>query len=356
MKKHKIISIIVTTSIFMAFAMGSETTTSADYSSLQETEVVSETQDIITNEEQSTIYSVQVLLSSVKHTAKDGRVVALIEYEYDEKGNLIKEFNHTGDKSAGGTVYEYDSTGKTISFKHLSAEDNNGNRYLVEEGAFDSDGNMKKLIHYTDYGEKLDYYSVYSYDHRNQLMDECMYDSFDQIITIVQYTYDNQGNLIDESHFDENGRLLYSYIYEWDEFGNEIKEETDISIFEYEYDSNGNITDWKKYDKGTGSLLWHKTYEYEYCYSSVTDEYYITKCTEYIDGVMSYSEEFQVDLHGNRESYKYINEKGKIEKWIEYTNEYYDMTRLLSNIGYSKDGTFYESTVYEYITIETPQN
>lgn len=177
----------------------------------------------------------------------DGSVSLWSEWEYNEKGVLIKETNYNGD----GTVRSYtlfDNEGRVkedVVILSYNTEDIVYMHDLVNN-EYDDKGNCIKetwINHNLETNVKsVTEVYIREYDSFGNMVKEERYSKGDTLIEWHEYQYDSNGNMIKDQFYDvanssHNGRCEYQY----DEAGNKIKEEyysaegTLASYTEYEY-------------------------------------------------------------------------------------------------------------------------
>ena len=238
------------------------------------------------------------------------------EYEYDDKGNLIKHTSWLGKYPQFGYEYAYDDQGRMIrevvlrgnpdfnilelSYTTEYTYDKDGNRtsrtWTYQNGSttrtdytYDKDGNLIR--------EKTGEIIVveYVYDKRGKLLEENYQDA------TVQYTYDKDGNLIkkqrdeqvnttseyvNEYFYDENGRLIKetyqgygnsvsqevkaTTLYSYDQDGNLIKKDesritgANLYVTNFTYDSNGNLIEFIESSVGSQTYVYKMEYQLVY--------------------------------------------------------------------------------------------
>ena len=185
------------------------------------------------------------------------------EYEYDDKGNLIKHTSWLGKYPQFGYEYTYDDQGRMIREVVLRG---NPDFNILElsyttEYTYDKDGNMTSRTWTYQNGSTSR--TNYVYDKDGNLIRE------ETGAVVVEYVYDNKGNILEEKNnsttvqytYDQNGHLTqkisknltsgyveYSFIYEYDGNGNVIKETQESKmnghykgVTSYTYDKNGTL-------------------------------------------------------------------------------------------------------------------
>ncbi|MDR2148551.1 MAG: hypothetical protein LBE91_19095 [Tannerella sp.] len=183
----------------------------------------------------------------VKEEIYDGRFNSLITstgYEYDGKGNLIREdrYDHRYYGLLGSLKYVYDDQDRLIT---VLTTDGVLDYYPCEKYVYDDNGRVIKL-EYHEY-EGLASYTEKTYNGASELPDkELLYDKNGNQYRKLQHYYDEWGNLTETVINDEcsmfkrkyNGKLLMEEIlYWWHEygyFGTGQMPENGMSRYEYE--------------------------------------------------------------------------------------------------------------------------
>lgn len=141
-----------------------------------------------------------------------------IHYEYDVERKLIKKFYE-----GGYWIYEYDENGNLKKeFKYRGKSD--GRNRLVDYKIYEYDNNRNKIRDnfYDKKGNLKDYYTIYEYDNNNNLIKRSIFKSDGKLRKYFVYEYDKNNNKVKE-YFYSNGALVDYYIYEYDENNNLIK-------------------------------------------------------------------------------------------------------------------------------------
>lgn len=167
----------------------------------------------------------------------DGEIYKLVDYDYDEYGNVLCErtsYEHTDiyDK----TLYEYDKAGRVIrkdeyqgcfgkdelecNSTTMYQYDANGNmeerkidpitHKLIEKTNYDANGNV--LISERYYNGELDQGVQYEYDEKGRLISMLTYDGNKDINFEQKYGYDEAGNLVSTKRYDANGNLVFNEV------------------------------------------------------------------------------------------------------------------------------------------------
>lgn len=300
----------------------------------------------------------------------DGNTVQWCEVEYDTAGNLVKEVTYNADGSINIDC-EYDAFGNvTKELVYLSHDgsflcwyeneyDESGN--LTKQFKLNEDGSMSHEYEYNDAGNLIKDISYdpgeiialqyeYEYDDLRYITKESAYlygdlwfseeyeveyDASGKPIKSstsfprgggITYEYDYAGNRIKETHFNSDGSINSEC--EYDAFGNEIKKLSWLDgdfwyWYEYGYDDLGNQIKDISYNED-GSILsgWEREYD------AFGNE---VKYVSYIDGEISYSCEYkyEYDADGNLTKYIICYDDGSISSWTEY--EYITLTLEVSD-------------------------
>ena len=226
----------------------------------------------------------------------DGDERTVIKYEYDANGNLLL----INDDEYTWCRYKYDSAGRlykeeylegygsvekaTIKKSTLYEYDEDGNLYK-EYGHTGNVGNLNYVTEYKSNGEKkstIEYYnkaaycsSNYLYDSNHNLLFMIKKIGEAEVVQMHENEYDEKGNLI--KHI-EKGRTNYTdkynsdsyyreYTYEYDASGKIIQEkktysETSYEVYTYEYDKNDNLVKKTVTQSTRGNAGEYTTYEY----------------------------------------------------------------------------------------------
>ena len=153
-------------------------------------------------------------------TIQNGSGVLLVDYDYDEKGNIVKVTNGNGTYS----LYSY-------------ADGNNGKVSAIDN--YNADGVLSSWTHYTYDTDGLVSVKAtesgswsYTYDAMGQLLSESFTATGAQSASNVRtYTYDAAGNRLSQ---DINGTVT-TYTY------NDLNQIVTANGFTYRYDANGNL-------------------------------------------------------------------------------------------------------------------
>ena len=131
----------------------------------------------------------------------------IYDYDYDDKGNLLKEIYTDYDGSKSITDYTYDTNGNCIKEVYTYSD---GDKYIYDY-TYDTNGNLIKEVYTRDDGAKE--VSDYTYDTNGNLIKE-IYTDYDGDKSIYDYTYDDHGNLIKEAYSEVEFDYEYSLTLE----------------------------------------------------------------------------------------------------------------------------------------------
>lgn len=129
-------------------------------------------------------YNLQGNIAQSIHFDAADKITLLTDYEYDAKGNLLKD--------------------KTIRNNILYAETNN---------EYDLVGKLSKKIRLNGKGQ-IDYYFTYEYDSQGNMSKENYFYN-NQMISVRTFEYDAKGNKIKESYLDRTGNVSMYKIWEF---------------------------------------------------------------------------------------------------------------------------------------------
>ena len=122
-----------------------------------------------------------------------------VEYEYDDKGRLLKEIETDyDDNNVVGNIYEdiYDSEGERIQ-RTITSPD--GSTVLAERCETVEDGNKKTVSQY-DSNDELRYVTEKEYDAKGNLLKKISYSIKNgdrEFLSSSEYTYDKESRVID---------------------------------------------------------------------------------------------------------------------------------------------------------------
>ena len=180
------------------------------------------------------LYKKEYLRGREENLIEGATIVESILYEYDEDGNLYKEYGHYGNVGSLNYVTEY----KTIGEKKSTIEYDNKAAYRSSDYLYDSNHHLLFMIKKS--GEA-------------------------DVVQMHENEYDEKGNLI--KHIEKGIDYYYEYTYEYDASGKIIQEkkaysETSYEVYIYEYDKNDNLVK-KTVTQSTGRNAGEYTiYEY----------------------------------------------------------------------------------------------
>ena len=179
----------------------------------------------------------------------------LVEYIYDEKGNLIES------KTSGG--------------KYIYRNDNNGNR---------------------------------TSEHFLRVIDRGGYPISPELVSLTSFYYDEKNNCTEEKKIDEWGGPMYHFTYRYDNFGNKIEKkewvmyfnDTDgpVKTIKYNYNDKRDCIEIREYNSSNELI---STFSYVYQYDKTKVDW--VKCMKYVQGVFTeiigreieYEIEYKVD-------------------------------------------------------------
>ena len=259
--------------------------------------------------EDTSIYLYQIQLNEnnlpekIIHYGSSG-YQEILEYTYDENGNLIREIDTT--------IYDLDTTPSyTTSVDYTY--DQNGN--LIQ--TIKTNNAYKSICkHYYDAAGNI-IQEIYTFSGGGQ--------------SIYTYTYDTNGNLIKEIGTDSDGDTqTYNYIYDID--GNLIKVVYVTSygyktISDYTYDANGNLT--KKTHTYKDGSKWIEEYTYDENGNMI--QYHGLSTSSRGDTITG---NYSYDTHGNlvKKIVTYLNCGATIDDGTDTTEFRYQLVYIPSGI------------------------
>lgn len=190
-------------------------------------------------------------------------------FEYDEDGNIIKDYNNWSN-----TFTEYEYKDGLVVKMHYTASDGLTFDEIYE---YDEHGTQIKTTHY---GESYDDAAITTvkpeYDVQGRLVRETGYGSDGNVYSVDEYEYNDKGEIVEEttaSSFsgnkmtteyvrDERGNVLSEHIKSVKDDGTVISE----SRIEYEYNSDNKQISERNFNikDGTETLRYFWEYVYEY--------------------------------------------------------------------------------------------
>lgn len=226
MKKNKYV--ILAACVVVVLAVACSGTGNLKSKLKSETEVTIETEQTETQEMIETTAEVKsteiisIVTKKSSYDTTDGHLLNYQIYEYDNKGNVIKENWFNGDGELVD-VYDYSYT-------------------------YDSKGNVAKMTLFLEDGSVL-YWYEYEYDSEgNRTQEIQFYDVGVSAGYVIKYTYDSDRNMIQKKWERTDGSVVWWDDYAYDSEGNRISgvrvgvDDVISEWYEYEYDAEGNLT------------------------------------------------------------------------------------------------------------------
>ncbi|MCM1146167.1 MAG: hypothetical protein NC407_15835, partial [Lachnoclostridium sp.] len=210
--------------------------------------------------------------NEIKHTRYNGEsaVDYMREYEYDESGRQTCSRSYDGGVMTGITQYEYDERGnllKTVTTEY-DRESGQQNGQRIYEYGYDKNGNMTKYdaATYTEETYRCSWEREYNENGKETAFsyedDAAFYES--------KTEYDENGLPVSYTGVDENGDILVHKETEYDASGKVIREsyydadETLLRYYENEYDDFGSVTRQAMYEDGILKSEKQLSYAYHY--------------------------------------------------------------------------------------------
>ena len=240
---------------------------------------------------------------------------------------VIKE--QTSNYYYGNVVYEYDEFGNLIrDFYKEYAYDEKGN--LIEETFYDEEGNFVEKI-------------GYKYDSTGKLIQMMHYSESGNALGWTQYEYAPGGEIVNEVYYDENGQISYWFGYAYNADGiveKKIYHESDGDIaYWYEYDAAGNQLR-EIHNSSNGKVNWWNELVYDEKGNVLSEVEYDYR------GKVNWRGEYSYDANGNRIKSVTYNKDDTISDWREHV---YDREgKILKSTNYKYDGTPYMWVEYTY--------
>ena len=160
--------------------MTKEKTTFNQAGQISKKEVSTASGNLMLSETKS--YNLQGNIIQYVHFDATDKVTILTNYDYDAKGNLLKDQTLRNNILYAETTYEYDSAGKVAKKTRL---------------------NGKGLV---------DYYFTYDYDSQGNMSKENYFYN-KQILSVYTFEYDARGNKIKESYLDRTGKVSMNKVW-----------------------------------------------------------------------------------------------------------------------------------------------
>ena len=277
-------------------------------------------------------------------TDTDGNVVDLYVYEYNEKGEKIR-YEYTSTRNITGTPitrtgiveYEYDETGNQI--KELVYYDGENTATSITEATYDDEGKQIKETVY-EYDSILSY-SESTYDSDKDLIKQTYYTKDDELNSTVEYVYDSDKNLIEETVYNYSGDESSKTTYEYNDMGDKSKE----------------LKHWYEYADLIGYSETLEEYEYD-------DKHRLIKSTRYEDNQLDSTTITEYDDNDNILKETKYDENESLESTTEYKymllQDYLDSEKnniteqkTVMEDNQSKDTETTEPEVTEADTVDT---
>ncbi|MBW2262792.1 MAG: hypothetical protein JRG91_12525, partial [Deltaproteobacteria bacterium] len=227
----------------------------------------------------------------------DGVIDYRVEYDRNERGDVLEERAYTGDDLSGWTVTTYDGeggvvtveehqhfcidwtvfTGETVSRRTTYTNDGAG-RVTVEvdgvecliadgvidvrtERIFDESGNL--MVNNVDG-------TAVTPGPPDGLLDACTRYSYDEHGWLVRIEWDGGGGLPSGGHALCDGSVDSISVRVHDDEGREVRIENDTDadgvadeVLSYEYDPCGNRTEWSSWRESEDRTVWTHTFGYD---------------------------------------------------------------------------------------------
>jgi hypothetical protein len=242
----------------------------------------------------------------------DGSLWKREYYDYDDKGNRIKEI-------------EYDKADTTYPFIHTYKYNDFGNE-------------IERYVFYTSSGPMLD--DSWTYNEKNQLVNRINYSTTSKHkLKRYMYTYDKNGFLIGMEEYDWDSVLTQAETYKNDDKGWIIEKKLErkgvekATYYTYKYDGSGNkIEECHYYPKNV--LEYKYTYKYDKENRKIEEIRYRGKNIDF-----DYRYVYEYDQYGNKVLDDYFMNAGDPPlAHRTWTYKYDVMGNWTESTEYDKDG------------------
>ena len=186
---------------------------------------------------------------------------------------------------------------------------------------------------------------IYSYDFKNNLIEDILYNSNGSVIDRWTYTYDSNNYLIERIIYNSNGSVEERLTILYDSNNNPIERIrylSDGSIWfrdTYTYDSNNNLIELIEYNS-SGSISGRRTYSYN------SNNNLIEQIMYGSDGSIYFRTTYSYDSNNNRIEQITYNSSGIVSR--RWTYSYDSNNNLIEQISYDSSGSVIDRTTYSY--------
>lgn len=295
---------------------------------------------------------------------------SLYEYEYDDKGNIIRQTSTF--LSNYETIYQYTYDKDDNVIKKVESQYDSEELVRKEISNYDKNGNIIMQAEYLH--GYLNYKREYTYDSKNNKTLCVEYDENDKVIGKEEYEYDSNNNntlLLEydgngklesktESIYNKDNQLVSSKTYDGNGvLTNRCEKAYDSEsnlISSAEYDGNDkviNITKYDKYGRKTfeagGYTANKELIEIDYTYDDKGNLILVDKHTE--DGEPL--EKIEQRYDENSELTYYANESFVDKNMGKYVYEYDNGVRR-RRVAYNSEGILMGETLYDKHGNEIP--
>ena len=282
--------------------------------------------------------STYVMTRQSRYT-EDGLQYAVIEYEYNERGDIIRLKSENRAKRVDGEMVYNEITGDFDTIKEFTYDSNgyltgiiswSNGRASSEHTTYVMDGDqISKIKHIKTAANGKQTETVYLFTYQDGRITEVTRETANGPQPYYQVAYDDEGRVVEEINhekhnkyeygYQEDGRILRIKFYGKDYNGKEYSEWIQRYMADYQYDKKGNLTRVEKEDTAGGNDSLELSYD---------DKYNLLSSIFYEDGVEN-------DVH------TYIYEDGKV---VRAEQSEYDRkgTLLEKKLIYDKNGNLEE--------------
>ena len=188
-------------------------------------------------------------------------------YRHDDNGNMIEQFDYSGDRAIiHRPVYSYDTNNNFIEKNGFDREEKLSNKTIYKyenEGILSED----EYINYDEVGDIM-YKTIIKYNKDEKVIKISEYDSEENLESSNVFSYDEKGQKIKVVKLSGDGKENSSITYKYDENGNPIEKIFDYHYslqkitFTYELDNHKNWTKQNEFKDGKIEYIRERKIEY----------------------------------------------------------------------------------------------
>ncbi|GEM_PF-4335471 len=184
-------------------------------------------------------YNKEGFITKFERKYSDGGIAIRSEYKYNNLGQLISQTDYEDEDVSNEIVYQYDAKGNLIKEENLIIDEQciatyNEFGQIIELIKQSYLGNYKYQYEYNEAGLQSKTFeivdntilsmSLFSYDSKKQLIDESIYDD-STLVSQRTIEYDDKGNIVKQKTKKNNSKSIYElkFEYKYDEYNNWIE-------------------------------------------------------------------------------------------------------------------------------------